>query len=372
MRYFKWLRSAVDLVREARAMAAEHGLSATRLVAEQVALYFGAGIDRHSYYQNRLFDPSMHWRDKTTYLPSEAYMWDLWKLLTPLVYHGLYRDKLLFKKAFAAWGFEQAPLYGVYVPRRMTASDLAALLRACPPGGFVFKPQYGVHGNGVLTFDSTDPVRALEGRVFAADDLAKWAGEATFLLEERLRPHAAIADLLGTSTLCTARIVTIVGLDGRSTMLAGTFRMPPAGASVDNMALGGLFDLDSGRLAAFGRSPYTFEDVRQTPVSERTFDGFVLPDWEAARDMVLRASQAVPAARAIGWDVGFTDRGPVIVEGNAVWSSMIIQRTEPHGLMRGEFKKLCDTLRSREPEGHFVVESSRWSRAAPGYSNAPA
>ena len=44
--------------------------------------------------------------------------------------------------------------------------------------------------------------------------------------------------------------------------------------------------------------------------------GFQFPDWDKATDLVKRASMVIPQVAYIGWDVAFSDKGPVLVEGN--------------------------------------------------------
>ena len=61
--------------------------------------------------------------------------------------------------------------------------------------------------------------------------------------------------------------------------------------------------------------------------------------------MALQAAAAFPWARSIGWDIGISDRGPVVIEGNQKWSPSLVQLPAPYGLMRGDLKELYDTLR---------------------------
>ncbi len=42
---------------------------------------------------------------------------------------------------------------------------------------------------------------------------------------------------------------------------------------------------------------------------------FCVPDFAAALDLVRRAAKALPYP-LVGWDVGFTPAGPVLIEGN--------------------------------------------------------
>jgi hypothetical protein len=81
------------------------------------------------------------------------------------------------------------------------------------------------------------------------------------------------------------------------------------------------------------------------PGTDRPFVGFQLPDWSDTKDLALKAAAAFPWARAIGWDIGLSDRGPILIEGNERWSPSLIQMPSDRGLLTGEFKALCDDLK---------------------------
>ena len=52
--------------------------------------------------------------------------------------------------------------------------------------------------------------------------------------------------------------------------------------------------------------------------------GARLPDWQAARELVLRAGPAFLPVRTIGWDIAFTPDGPVALEANTRWGETIV------------------------------------------------
>jgi hypothetical protein len=83
------------------------------------------------------------------------------------------------------------------------------------------------------------------------------------------------------------------------------------------------------------------------PGTDTPFSGFQLPDWTAIKDVALRAAGAFPWARSIGWDVGVSDRGPVLIEGNERWSPSLIQMPAPAGLLTGELAEVCHSLRDK-------------------------
>ena len=109
--------------RYAREVASENGLSALRIFGEQTLLEKFHSINRYSYYLYRLFEPSLSWEEKKSYLADDYYSEErgganlrLWSLLAPEKYRGLYDNKLVFNRFFGSLGFPLAEVYGVYDP----------------------------------------------------------------------------------------------------------------------------------------------------------------------------------------------------------------------------------------------------------------
>jgi len=98
-------------------------------------------------------------------------------------------------------------------------------------------------------------------------------------------------------------------------------KIPTGAAATDHMAFGGVaapVDLATGRL---GRGVRKDEGKFITPCERHpdtgaVIAGFQLPDWERAKQLVLRAHEALDRIACVGWDVALLDDGPVIVEGN--------------------------------------------------------
>jgi hypothetical protein len=100
------------------------------------------------------------------------------------------------------------------------------------------------------------------------------------------------------------------------------------------------------RALAPGRSRHDFSSVSVIPGTAKRFVGFQLPQWDQIKKLALGAAMVFPWARAIGSDIAITDQGPVFIEGNAHWSTSLLQIPAPHGLMTGELKALTDALAS--------------------------
>jgi hypothetical protein len=363
-----WAKETWDA---ARLVRQERGLSTLGVLAEQVRLYRNYDLDQYAYYWYRLFEKEVPLEEKVQYIPDsvEANA-RLWRLLTPECYRCLYDNKVVFNRYFAALGFPLAQIYGVYDPQVGFTSEgfplrsvegLKRWLSTHGHRGFVFKPVEGIQGHHILIFAGADNggVLTLAGERYDAERLIDFARNTAailehnpganplpFLIEERLLPHPSLAEFVGP-TLCSVRVQTIIGRNGHPEIIAAVFKLQPGTAGVDQLvhgAVGCWVDLDSGRLGR-GRTRSHRGDTSVIPGTDRPFAGFELPHWTATKDLALRAAAAFPWARAIGWDIGVTDRGPVLIEGNERWSPSLIQMPAPGGLMRGELKALCEALK---------------------------
>ena len=372
------LRTAAKIWREARAASAEHRVGAGRILTDAVALRTRHSLGILDYFRYRLYDPRLTRQEKLRYLSSANLRADLSSRLTPPRYRALYANKLIFQQFFEGAGLPLARIYAVYDPAvghtaegrsLRNATDLRAWMESFGGDGFVFKAAQGEQGRQILVFTERVPgdragFVTMAGERYDAEGLVRFATtvareehrlgrkryqpgrDDSFLLQERLRPHPALAAFVGP-TLCCVRVQTFVALDGTPRLLGSVFKLQPGRLGVDHLlygAVGCWVDPDTGALGR-GRTRDSQADVTLIPGTDRSFVGFQLPHWAELKALALRAAAAFPWARAIGWDIGITDRGPVLVEGNPAWSPSLIQLPAPSGLFAGEFKALCDSLR---------------------------
>lgn len=212
--------------------------------------------------------------------------------------------------------------------RALPLGDLGA--DALPPS-FVVKPSGGYEGFGVLLLERGEGDRLVhhDGRSTTfAELVAELRAHPEFdawIIQERVRNHPALAALGGDATLHTVRIVTLVDRAGRPEILGAALRLGLSGGAVDNFHGGTLgnalcmVDAETGVLEGVltGRDGGFGLDQGETlPGTGVRPEGLALPDWEAARALVLSACGAFLPVRALGWDVALTPGGPVVIEAN--------------------------------------------------------
>jgi hypothetical protein len=122
-------------------------------------------------------------------------------------------------------------------------------------------------------------------------------------------------------SLNTARIITLLGLDGTIGVLGAILRIGVGTAEIDNTHGGGIvapIDLGSGTCGP-AVSLSTIRRMARHPDTDRQIEGFAVPYWNRMKEAAVAAHRRLPFARSLGWDLAFGEDGPVIVEVNGSW-----------------------------------------------------
>ena len=195
-------------------------------------------------------------------------------------------------------------------PTSATPEAFAAFVKK--HGKVMLKPACDGKGHGISIYEYTtdEDARALHSRLMGASMLA----------EEVIRQHPALNEI-NPNCINTVRVATYTERDDEHILLA-SLRTARGVSIIDNFAAGGIHmavDLKTGRIC----SNATDEQMRDYPTHPLTgtkLDGFQLPDWDKALDVIRRASRemyALPGCRYLGWDIAFLENDEIaIVECN--------------------------------------------------------
>lgn len=251
-------------------------------------------------------------------------------------------DKVRFYRRCADHGLPHPRVVATY------QSSAVRVGRPLGNGPLLLKPARGEGGRGVRFIDPP------------ASHPAKWLGElsqglrGSWLVQERIAPHPALSDL-ALNALPTARMTTILNEADEPELVNAVLRIPSdPGAQVDNMKAGGLLspvDLDTGVLG-LGCAGYGGGDYAVHPVTGATIPGRNLPDWTAAKALVIEAHRRAFSEYAlIGWDVGFAPEGPILIEGNGKPGVLMPQRAGRRGLGAQRYGELLAHQLARKATG---------------------
>lgn len=137
---------------------------------------------------------------------------------------------------------------------------------------------------------------------------------------------------LNSSSVNTIRMVTVMNENDEVTIIA-TFSRIGNGKYVDNFNSGGMtakIDVESGKIVedAVNKEGKIF---KTHPITGTKIKGFQIPYWNQAKEMVKEASKLSKHIRYVGWDVGMSENGPVLIEGNQFPGHDIYQVAEKIG-----------------------------------------
>ena len=140
--------------------------------------------------------------------------------------------------------------------------------------------------------------------------------ENNFELEEVVKQSEEV-NAIYPGAINTVRIVTILGDDNIPHIICAYFRIGN-GKYVDNFNSGGMVapvDEKTGEVLdkAIDKNKNLYE---RHPATNNIIKGFKFPNWNEALEMVKKAAVVVKEVRYVGWDVCFSDKGPLLIEGN--------------------------------------------------------
>ncbi|WP_298398670.1 sugar-transfer associated ATP-grasp domain-containing protein [Sphingobium sp.] len=248
---------------------------------------------------------------------------------------------------------------------------------ACDPDGMnlvdwlagqddiIAKPSYRSKGQGVERFVRQDGHWRADDTCFDSVALAVhlhslWRQGG--VIQQRLPTHPALVDL-SPGALPTLRIVTCLNEESVPEICAIALRLSAGGPRpVDNFNAGNLVLAvdDKGRCGIAWRSGGKRPPSRHSrhPATGAAIEGMTIPDLAAARALAMRAHDRFRAGfTVIGWDIGLTAQGPVLIEGNWNPGTDIVQLVEGRGIAQSRLGELYRHALAQLP-------ASQW-RAAP-------
>ena len=177
----------------------------------------------------------------------------------------------------------------------------------------IIKPSCESQGHSVQLFSVKDGITDLKGK--SIGQLFK-GYKKDFLLQDRVRQHKDMAALNPTS-VNTMRILSY--RSGMEVLIIySVVRIGRSGSVIDNQCAGGIsttIDKD-GKLGKYAFGGYTEDNVDRTDTGV-VLDGYQLPSYGKAVEMVKRLHLMLPFFNLVGWDVAIQENGePVLIEYN--------------------------------------------------------
>jgi hypothetical protein len=216
-----------------------------------------------------------------------------------------------------------------------------------------FNGQSGGSGGQAWTYDDVSLTWRNGQHLFNESQLLQYfkdsAHTESVLVQLNLTNGQALQDF-SSGALCTIRVVTFKLPGQEPQHLRSSLRMPVGQVDVDNFGAGGLAACidTSGRLTSAIKKygDYRVRDVH--PDTGAQIAGSVLHGWNDILTLAINAHNALTDICSIGWDIAWTQHGPILVEGNAYWDQAVMQmpNSDPLG------KDFCDIYLSAKAASH--------------------
>jgi hypothetical protein len=250
-------------------------------------------------------------------------------------YVALVADKLVFSILAQSFGIPTAPKYGIVSRKKLY--QLSNLNVNCEwneilssEKEIICKPIDGQEGEGVflLKVGLANPQLIKDGVAIDLENLLSIFSNKTWILEKRISQHNIPATLNPTS-LNTLRLTTIRNNQDIS-VISAIHRIGVGNMIKDNWAAGGIavkVDLQSGFLGKYG---YYRNSVitEKHPTTNIKFNEVQLPFFQEALDLVKFAHSCFYGLNTIGWDIGLSENGPIVIEANSNWSLDFVQQVD--------------------------------------------
>lgn len=308
------------------------------------------------YYLFKFGKKNVGLKEVRRYLLNHQATWILRPRLNSKNWAPLMRNKVLFNSFYGSRGVPVSELYGIFHPHYgadrqgtplRSSTDLSRWMDEKQPRSLVIKPLGGGQGTGVLVLDvkGKEFIDRADNR-YCADELVEHMTQDLgfnhhgFMLEAKLQNHQSIARF-NADSLNTCRVVTFLDAESNVNILFAIIRLGRRGMSTDNWHTGSVavgVDVKTGVMGDGAIRPeFGGEWLSVHPDSGLRFKGEKIPMWDQVLDLTERAARMTPGILTVAWDIAVTEAGPVIVEGNHNWSSLIGQ-TFAGGLLTDEFR----------------------------------
>jgi len=190
------------------------------------------------------------------------------------------------------------------------------------------KPRFGMQGK------DTFALRVRHGSIFKNDEpiplkyLQEIFTSGDWILQERISNQHPQLNEIYPHAINTIRLVTVV-VDGNIETLGAVLRVGVGGSRVDNWSAGGIMipvDLENGCLTRFGfYKPEIGSKTDRHPDTQVVFDNFSIPYLSVAIDTAIYLHRLMKGIHSIGWDIAISGSGPVFIEGNDQWNTVVSQ-----------------------------------------------
>ncbi len=248
-----------------------------------------------------------------------------------LSYISILRDKYVFCKFVTGLSLPTSDVVAIYEKGKIkwiesgNIDDAESILKYGNVD-FFCKGINGESGNSVLHIAIQNEQFLINGKKASIQDLKERVTSKS-IFQKRIIQNKKINQLFSGS-VNTIRIGTFNN-GNNVTVFNAILKLGAPGEVLDNWHFGGIvvgIDLNTGNLMPYGINPKKCANrLIKHPSSEIAFEGFKIPFFLDALELVKKLHGELYGIVTIGWDIAITENGPLVLEGNDNWDFRMFQ-----------------------------------------------
>jgi hypothetical protein len=205
----------------------------------------------------------------------------------------------------------------------------------------------GYGGKSIFRIEVKNKKLLLNQKEMNPSEMFQILGKRKFIVQDRIIQHEEM-NRLNPSCINTLRMLTI-RTGNTYNMYSAYLRVGINNNFVDNSLSGNImigFDNNTGKLMKYAYtndSKMYQEKLDVHPQTKVVFSDFTIPCYQEAVEMVKSLHGVFQQFFMIGWDIGITPEGPIVIEGNNITELYSFQVS--YGGMKSSFFKLADDFR---------------------------
>lgn len=306
-------------------MAKDNHTSKTRIKLDMYFNILTRGVGYTDYFRGNYYNLTR--KEKDTFVTTKSF-YKLISYLNDDKYEIVLHDKILFNTIFKKY------LKREFIDLRETNLDEFKTFLNSHKVVFAKDPiGYGGHGITKITVSKEKDLKKLYEKLLK---------QKQYLIEEEIVQSKEVNEI-NPNVVCSLRICTLYK-DGKAYLVGNAFRINQDESEIIGctndlyFSLGKDGKIDSNVIDDYGKI------YEEHPLTHKKFKEVKIPDVKEAFLMCQEAALKLPQVRYIGWDIAFTDNGPVMVEGNEYPGYGILQFYKLKNSREGYLKVLRDIL----------------------------
>ena len=308
-----------------------------RQIKEFYAPYTKVNLTSHAFYTERtgVFTPY--------YLPMDVYL-----NVVDEYFNDREASKIMDNKCYYYTTFKDIPqpepvafrMGGLWYSKNMELIPKDEVYACIEKAGTTFAKQAtascGGKGIGIIS--------AEEGDVRPQFDAFLSRAKGDIVVQKAIKQHKDMA-AIHPSSVNTLRIISLLTQDGVK-IYSSIVRVGVGGEKVDNASRGGVTcGITEAGLCKKDVYKLNGEHFDKHPTNGFVFEGYKIPEFEKAKELVKKAHPMVPHFKLVSWDIAIQENGePIMVEANLAKGSSEFHQLNNGPLFGEDTKKILDEV----------------------------